>query len=168
MSHAQRANPDTACEGSPQPADRAPVCRQNQVETRARRYAPAPQIAHAMRARCDSTLRPLGSGAEELKFDFDRDVSRTYEAAAVNDAVRTLHTSFAGHGGKMILYHGLSDQAAASLRTGSTCCRQSRSGSRRAAPPIASSPRARPFRKSRGRKEGQQLRQRLLGMCLLE
>jgi feruloyl esterase len=32
-------------------------------------------------------------------------------AAAINDAVGTLHTTFAGHGGKMIVYHGLSDQA---------------------------------------------------------
>ena len=38
---------------------------------------------------------------------------RTTETAAINDAVATLLTSFAGRGSKMIVYHGLSDQAMA-------------------------------------------------------
>ena len=38
---------------------------------------------------------------------------RTAETAAINDAVATLLTSFAGRGRKMIVYHGLSDQAMA-------------------------------------------------------
>jgi hypothetical protein len=58
-------------------------------------------------------MTPPAPDLDPLKFDFDRDTSRTYETAAINDAVATLHTSFAGHGGKMIVYHGLSDQAMA-------------------------------------------------------
>ena len=51
------------------------------------------------------------SDFDPLHFDFDRDIGATAETAAINDAVATLHTTFAGHGGKMIVYHGLSDQA---------------------------------------------------------
>jgi hypothetical protein len=58
-------------------------------------------------------VTPPAPDLDPLKFDFDRDVARTYETAAINDAVGTLHTSFAAHGGKMIVYHGLSDQAMA-------------------------------------------------------
>ena len=58
-------------------------------------------------------MTPPAPDLDPLKFDFDRDTSRTYETAAINDAVATVHTSFAGHGGKMIVYHGLSDQAMA-------------------------------------------------------
>ncbi len=58
-------------------------------------------------------MTPPAPELDPLRFDFDRDVSRTNETAAINDAVGTLHTSFAGHGGKMIVYHGLSDQAMA-------------------------------------------------------
>jgi len=58
-------------------------------------------------------MTPPAPELDPLRFDFDRDVSRTNETAAINDAVSTLHTSFAGHGGKMIVYHGLSDQAMA-------------------------------------------------------
>jgi hypothetical protein len=58
-------------------------------------------------------MTPPAPELDPLRFDFDRDVSRTSETASINDAVATLHTSFAGHGGKMIVYHGLSDQAMA-------------------------------------------------------
>jgi hypothetical protein len=58
-------------------------------------------------------MTPPAPELDPLRFDFDRDVARTSETAAINDAVATLHTSFAGHGGKMIVYHGLSDQAMA-------------------------------------------------------
>jgi len=56
-------------------------------------------------------ITPPAPELDPLRFDFDRDVPRTFETAAINDAVGTLHTSFAAHGGKMIVYHGLSDQA---------------------------------------------------------
>jgi Tannase and feruloyl esterase len=56
-------------------------------------------------------MTPPAPELDPLRFDFDRDVARTQETAAINDAVGTLHTSFAAHGGKLIVYHGLSDQA---------------------------------------------------------
>jgi hypothetical protein len=56
-------------------------------------------------------VTPSNPDLDPLKFDFDDDVASTAETAAINDAVATLHTTFAGHGGKMIVYHGLSDQA---------------------------------------------------------
>jgi hypothetical protein len=56
-------------------------------------------------------VTPSNPDLDPLKFDFDHDVASTTETAAINDAVATLHTTFAGHGGKMIVYHGLSDQA---------------------------------------------------------
>jgi feruloyl esterase len=37
-------------------------------------------------------------------------MAATYETAAINDAIATLHSSFAGRGGKLIVYNGLSDQ----------------------------------------------------------
>jgi len=58
-------------------------------------------------------MSPPAPELDPLRFDFDHDLARTNETAAINDAVATLHTSFAGHGGKMIVYHGLSDQAMA-------------------------------------------------------
>ncbi len=59
------------------------------------------------------SMTPADPGLDPLKFDFDRDVARTAETAAINDAVATLLTTFAGRGSKMIVYHGLSDQAMA-------------------------------------------------------
>lgn len=57
------------------------------------------------------SVTPPNPNLDPLQFDFDRDMDATYETAAINDPVATMHTSFAGHGGKMIVYHGLSDQA---------------------------------------------------------
>jgi feruloyl esterase len=59
------------------------------------------------------SLTPADVQLDPLQFDFDRDMVRTAETAAINDAVATLLTSFAGRGSKMIVYHGLSDQAMA-------------------------------------------------------
>jgi feruloyl esterase len=59
------------------------------------------------------SITPPDPTLDPRKFDFDRDMVRTTETAAINDAVATLLTSFAGRGGKMIVYHGLSDQAMA-------------------------------------------------------
>lgn len=61
-------------------------------------------------------VTPPDPGLDPLRFDFDRDVSRTTETAALNDANGTQHSSFAGRGGKLLVYHGLSDQA---MSTGS-------------------------------------------------
>jgi hypothetical protein len=57
------------------------------------------------------SMTPADPDLDPLDFDFDRDMDATAETAAINDAVATLHTTFAGRGGKMIVYHGLSDQA---------------------------------------------------------
>jgi hypothetical protein len=56
-------------------------------------------------------LTPAAPDFDPRHFDFDRDMPRTVETASINDAVATLHDAFAGHGGKLIVYHGLSDQA---------------------------------------------------------
>jgi feruloyl esterase len=55
-------------------------------------------------------LTPMQPDLDPLAFDFDRDMPRTLETAAINDAVSTMHSTFAGQGGKLIVYHGLSDQ----------------------------------------------------------
>jgi Tannase and feruloyl esterase len=59
------------------------------------------------------SMTPPDPTFDPRKFDFDRDMASTEETASINDAVATLLTSFAGHGGRMIVYHGLSDQAMA-------------------------------------------------------
>jgi hypothetical protein len=57
------------------------------------------------------SMTPSNPDFDPLRFDFYHDMDTLAETAAINDAVATLHTTFAGHGGKMIVYHGLSDQA---------------------------------------------------------
>jgi len=59
------------------------------------------------------SITPPDPALDPLQFDFDRDMVRTYETAAINDPVAALLTTFAGRGSKMIVYHGLSDQAMA-------------------------------------------------------
>jgi feruloyl esterase len=56
-------------------------------------------------------LTPADPDFDPLHFDFDRDMVRTTETAAINDATGALHKTFAERGAKMIVYHGLSDQA---------------------------------------------------------
>jgi feruloyl esterase len=55
-------------------------------------------------------MTPARPELDPLDFDFDRDMAATYETAAINDAIATLHSTFAGRGGKLILFNGLSDQ----------------------------------------------------------
>ena len=57
------------------------------------------------------SMTPAAPDFDINQFDFDRDIERTRETAAINDAVATMLDSFAGHGGKLIVYQGLSDQA---------------------------------------------------------
>lgn len=59
------------------------------------------------------SLTPSVPDLDPLAFDFDRDFPLTFETAAINDAVGTLHTSYAARGGKLIVYHGISDQGMA-------------------------------------------------------
>jgi len=56
-------------------------------------------------------MTPARPDLDPLDFDFDRDMALTAETAAINDAIGTLHSSFAARGGKLIVYHGLSDQS---------------------------------------------------------
>jgi feruloyl esterase len=56
---------------------------------------------------------PPAPDYDVLTFNFDRDMGRIAETEAINDANGTLHSTFAGRVGKMIVYHGLSDQAMA-------------------------------------------------------
>ena len=56
------------------------------------------------------SMTPARPDLDPLDFDFDRDMAATFETAAITDAVATLHSTFAGRGGKLILYNGLSDQ----------------------------------------------------------
>lgn len=58
-------------------------------------------------------MTPPVPDLDPLTFDFDRDVSLLDETAAINDPNGALHSTFAGRGGKLILYHGNSDQAMA-------------------------------------------------------
>jgi Tannase and feruloyl esterase len=59
------------------------------------------------------SITPADPTLDPLMFDFDRDMVRTVETASINDAVAVLLSTFAGRGSKMIVYHGLSDQAMA-------------------------------------------------------
>lgn len=58
-------------------------------------------------------MTPPDPTFDPLQFDFDRDMAKLEETAAINDAVATLLSTFAQQGGRMIVYHGLSDQAMA-------------------------------------------------------
>jgi feruloyl esterase len=59
------------------------------------------------------SMTPPDPAFDLLRFDFDRDMVRLAETAAINDANGTQHSTFAARGGKLISYHGLSDQAMA-------------------------------------------------------
>jgi feruloyl esterase len=58
-------------------------------------------------------VTPPDPALDPLQFDFDRDMARTEETAAINDPNAAMLTTFAKRGAKMIVYHGLSDQAMA-------------------------------------------------------
>lgn len=54
-------------------------------------------------------MTPPNNNFDSLKFDFDRDVGRVAQTGAINDAVSTYLTTFKARGGKMLIYHGMSD-----------------------------------------------------------
>jgi hypothetical protein len=62
------------------------------------------------------SLTPPDPGFDAMKFDFDRDPPRLAETAKINDSDAVYLESFAQHG-KLILYHGLSDQGLSPLDT---------------------------------------------------
>ena len=55
-------------------------------------------------------MTPPDPGYDSKTFDFDRDLARTRQTEAINDATATYLGTFVARGGKMIVYHGLSDQ----------------------------------------------------------
>lgn len=61
-------------------------------------------------------LTPPDPGFDPMRFDFDRDSSRVLETSKLNDADAAYLRSFATHG-KLILYHGMSDQGLSPLDT---------------------------------------------------
>jgi feruloyl esterase len=62
------------------------------------------------------SMTPPDPGFDPMKFDFDRDPARLAETAKINDADAVYLESFARHG-KLILFHGLSDQGLSPLDT---------------------------------------------------
>jgi hypothetical protein len=62
------------------------------------------------------TLTPPDPRFDPMRFDFDRDTSRVLETSKLNDADAAYLQSFATHG-KLILYHGMSDQGLSPLDT---------------------------------------------------
>ncbi len=62
------------------------------------------------------SMTPPEPGFDVMKFDFDRDPQRLLETAEINDAESVYLETFARRG-KLILYHGLSDQGLSPLAT---------------------------------------------------
>jgi feruloyl esterase len=54
-------------------------------------------------------MTPPAQRFDQLAFDFDRDVPRVAQVGALNDATSTYLTTFEARGGKLLLFHGLSD-----------------------------------------------------------
>jgi hypothetical protein len=61
-------------------------------------------------------MTPPDPQFDPMHFDFDRDTVRVLETSKLNDADAAYLQSFASHG-KLILYHGLSDQGLSPLDT---------------------------------------------------
>ncbi len=61
-------------------------------------------------------MTPPDPSFDPMKFDFDRDTARVLETSKQNDADAAFLTTFA-HRGKLLLYHGLSDQGLSPLDT---------------------------------------------------
>ena len=59
---------------------------------------------------------PPDPGFDPMRFDFDRDTARVLQTSKQNDADATYLTTFAKRG-KLLLYHGLSDQGLSPLDT---------------------------------------------------
>ena len=62
------------------------------------------------------SMTPPEPGFDVMHLDFDRDLQRLEETAMISDANSVYLESFARHG-KLILYHGLSDQGLSPLAT---------------------------------------------------
>jgi feruloyl esterase len=62
------------------------------------------------------SMTPPAPDFDPMKFDFDRDPPRVLETAKINDADSVFLGTFAKRG-KLILYHGMSDQGLSPLDT---------------------------------------------------
>lgn len=54
-------------------------------------------------------MTPAQPGRDPFTLDADQALDQVAQTAAINDATSTMLTSFYGRGGKLILYHGVSD-----------------------------------------------------------
>ncbi len=57
----------------------------------------------------DYFLTPGDSAFDVLRFDFDRDIDKVRQTAAIHDADATFLTTFTARGGKLIIFQGVSD-----------------------------------------------------------
>lgn len=57
----------------------------------------------------DFYTTPPKPDMDMLKFDFDRDMARLAQTAALNDAMMTYLNTYAARGGKLVIFQGLSD-----------------------------------------------------------
>ena len=62
------------------------------------------------------SMTPPDPDFDPMKFDFDRDIDRIRETSKMNDGDTTYLVTFASHG-KLLMYHGLSDQGLSPLDT---------------------------------------------------
>ena len=56
-------------------------------------------------------MTPADDNFDVQAFNFDRDPARVAQTGALNDAISTYLTTFEARGGKLLIYHGLSDPA---------------------------------------------------------
>ena len=54
-------------------------------------------------------LTPAQPNFDTINFDFDKDTPKTFETAAINDAISTSLSTFSANGGKLIIVTGVSD-----------------------------------------------------------
>ena len=54
-------------------------------------------------------LTPAQPNFDTINFDFDKDTPKTFETAAINDAISTDLSTFSANGGKLIIVTGVSD-----------------------------------------------------------
>ncbi len=54
-------------------------------------------------------MTPPDPSLDVSRFDFDRDPARIEETSAINDATGVMMSSFSGHGGKLLVFEGVSD-----------------------------------------------------------
>ena len=54
-------------------------------------------------------LTPAQPNFDTINFDFDKDTPKTFETAAINDAISTNLSTFSANGGKLIIVTGVSD-----------------------------------------------------------